>query len=253
MPGRCDAPRSCMTLPCSLWAVRQAWALRLGHSVMLFLTATFWWTTAVQAAFLEPENGIYGRLIAPNFLCGRELWAITDTQTPTSESFCHRAVRSVLIKFIDVQRRELRQLAICAAVKGCWWGIGRKSATLCRQEGALPLLANPPRTQPMELRYALNLQNRQSCIMLHARNSKKWTTSLENKNSQLQAGMCCKQVGSSQQPLERKDWQRKHVCNGRDIILRHEEPNSDSAPAPGLASISQLTYSMRPALLRKNS
>lgn len=89
--------------------------------------------------------------------------------------------------------------------------------------------------------------------MLHARNSKKWTTSFENKNSQLQADMCCKQVGSAQQPLERKDWQRKHVCNGRDIILRHEEPNSDSAPAPGLASISQLTYSMRLSLLCKNS
>ena len=61
----------------------------------------------------------------------------------------------------------------------------------------------------------------------------------------LQAGMCCKQVGIVQQPVERKDWQRKHVCNGKDIILRHEEPNSNSAPAPGLASISQLTYSTR--------
>lgn len=33
---------------------------RLGHSVMLFLAASFWWTTAVQAAFLEPGSEITG-------------------------------------------------------------------------------------------------------------------------------------------------------------------------------------------------
>ena len=78
-------------------------------------------------------------------------WTLKRIQvSPLPPSF-----EDALMTLIAVQRRELRQLAFCAAVKGCWWGIGRKSAMRCRQEGALPLWASLPQTPPMELRYAL--------------------------------------------------------------------------------------------------
>ena len=58
-----------------------------------------------------------------------------------------------------------------------------------------------------------------------------------------QGGLHVAQVGSSTQINERKDQDRKYVCNGKDTILHHEEPNSNSMPGTGIASINQLTYS----------
>ena len=43
---------------------------------------------------------------------------------------------------------------------------------------------------------------------------------------------------------ERKDIQRKYMCSGKDTILQHEEPSSSSVPSKGVASITQLSYSM---------
>jgi len=59
----------------------------------------------------------------------------------------------------------------------------------------------------------------------------------------LQGGLHVAQGGSPILINERKDQDRKHVCNGKDTILHHEEPNSNSMPGTGIASITQLTYS----------
>ena len=59
----------------------------------------------------------------------------------------------------------------------------------------------------------------------------------------MQGGLHVVQGGSPIQINGRKDQDRKRVCNGKDTILHHEEPNSNSMPGNGMASITQLTYS----------